>query len=266
MSANYLNTKRFRTELLLGVEIMNYPIDSYELRARYAPGFIISSPFLITLWTCAPTEFKDLSVFAGGIISIIFWYCLAMFVRYCGKTAEDELWNEWSGNPAARLLLWCDENIHDDLKKQYHSLIQKHLSLPLSSKGDENSDATNAFNRAQQAFYRIRGILRKHDASGLWFVDLAEYGFARNLYGSRIVWRIVSISMLIVSGGFLIKQWNNLVFLGFLINCSMLVSAFYFGGKVMKKMAKDVALRYGQHSLESFQNIAASGAIDNEGD
>ena len=33
--------------------------------------------------------------------------------------------------------------------------------------------------------------------------------------------------------------------------------------KVMKKMARDIAFRYGQHSLESFQNIALSGIIDN---
>ena len=84
-----------------------------------------------------------------------------MFVRYCGKIAEIELWNDWGGNPAASLLLWKNEIIHDDLKQQYHTLIETHLSLPMFSREEEKTDKTTAGKKSKQAFYRIRGLLRK---------------------------------------------------------------------------------------------------------
>ena len=187
-----------------------------------------------------------------------------MFVRYCGKIAEIQLWNDWGGNPAANLLLWNNEIIHDDLKQQYHELIKTYLSLLMFSREEERSDETTAVERSKQAFCRVRGLLRKYDPAGLWFTDLAEYGFSRNLYGSRVVWRIIAGLMVCTSGLFLFREWNNLIFLGFMINSGMLFFSFYFGGNVMKKMAEDIAYRYGQHSWESFQNIAISSVTQSD--
>lgn len=237
---------------------MNFPIDSYELRARYAPGLIISTPFLITLWTCAPSEFQGLSAFSGGIISVIMWYCVAVFVRYCGKCIEPELWEEWGGNPATNFMLWQDQHIGNDLKEQYHEIISEKLKLPMSTLEEEVSDKFTAIKRTQQAFSKIKGILRKNDSSGLWAIDNAEYGFARNLYGARKAWLAISIAMSLISFVFTCKQWNNLVVLGLMINISMVYFAWHFGGKVLKKMTYDIAIRYSQHVWESFMAITST--------
>jgi len=242
---------------------MTFPIDNYELRARYAPSLIVVAPFLITLWTCAPSEFQGLSAFTGGILSLIMWYCLAMFVRFFGKKVEPQLWDEWGGNIAANLMLWENKFFNDELKKQYHDAILKYLSLTMSTKDEELLSKETAEKRCIQAFIRVRGVLRKFDPTGLWATDNAEYGFARNIYGSRKAWRFISIFMTGISAIFLFMNWNNLIFLGLCINLSMIYFSFYFGGIVMKSMAKELALRYAQHSWESFLNIARTDNIAN---
>jgi len=234
---------------------MNFPIDSYEIRARYAPALIISSPVLITLWTCSPTEFHQLSAVAGGVISLVLWYCLAVFVRYKGKAVEPELWDEWGGNLAANYILWGNKGLNDDLKRQYREAVENHLSLPLATKQEESADIERAHDLAKQAFLRVKGFLRKHDPAGLWWIDLAEYGFARNLYGSRGAWKLISFTMATVAGYFLWNEMSPIILVGFLLNISMLYASFYYGGKVMKKTAKSIACRYVEHSWESFLNI-----------
>lgn len=236
---------------------MNFPIDSYEMRARYAPALIIASPILITLWTCSPTEFHQLSAFAGGVISLVLWYCLAVFVRYRGRVVEPGLWEEWGGNLAANYILWDNHLLNEDLKRQYREAVENHLSLPLATREEEKADPEQAQKMANQAFHRVKGALRKHDPNGLWWIDLAEYGFARNLYGSRNAWKIISIVMVMVSGLFLWSEWSNIVVIGFLLNFAMLVASFRFGGIIMKQAAQQIATRYVEHSWESFLNIVS---------
>lgn len=186
---------------------------------------------------------------------MVLWYCLAVFVRYKGRAVEPELWDEWGGNLAANYILWENKGLNDDLKKQYREAVEKRLSLPLATRQEESADKERARELAKQAFVRIRGFLRKHDSAGLWWIDLAEYGFARNLYGSRNAWKLISLIMTTVAGYFFWNERSLIVLIGFLINISMLYASFHYGGKIMKKTAKGIACRYVEHSWESFLNI-----------
>jgi hypothetical protein len=57
---------------------MEFPIDSYDLKARYAPGLLLALPVLITLWTCFNKEIKDISTLVGILLSAAITYGLSV--------------------------------------------------------------------------------------------------------------------------------------------------------------------------------------------
>ncbi|GFK95414.1 hypothetical protein NNJEOMEG_03277 [Fundidesulfovibrio magnetotacticus] len=241
---------------------MNFPIDSYELRARYAPSLIVVTPFLITLWACAPTEFQGVAAFSGGILSIVVWYSFSVFVRYCGKRAEKQIWNEPSEKPVVSFLLWNNNMIGRDLKMQYHKVIYDCLHLPTWSPEFEEGDPLKAAQYGRQAFVRAKGVVRRLDPNGLWYIDLADYGFARNLYGARWYWVGVSVCMSFTSLFLvLLGRSSDMLILGLIMNIFMLLFSFVFG-RVLGDLSKEIALRYAQHFWESFLNLSENVNYD----
>lgn len=231
---------------------MDFPIDSYEMRARYAPGFILAAPLLVTLWTCAPVEFQGLSNVASGIFSMIVWYSLTMVVRNLGKMIENKEWERLGGNPAAVYILWKNKDIGEEQKKKYHEAVYEKLGLPLSSIVEEADNPDLATERAKQAFKMVKGYNRKNDPKGLWYTDLGDYGFVRNLYGASIVWMVVSLLMALFSFYLYCTQAGVAVLIGFVFNIGMLVFSFYYKFWAAKKLIGHVAKKYAEHSWESF--------------
>jgi hypothetical protein len=46
---------------------LKIPIDSYEMKARFAPALVLSLPVLVSLWSCYQTEYTALSKVTEGI-------------------------------------------------------------------------------------------------------------------------------------------------------------------------------------------------------
>ncbi len=70
---------------------MQFPVDSYDLKARYAPGLLLSLPVLLTFWTCFNTEIKEVSGVIGTLLSGVLVYALSAIVRGFGKRLEPKL-------------------------------------------------------------------------------------------------------------------------------------------------------------------------------
>jgi len=64
---------------------MQFPVDSYDLKARYAPGLLLSFPVLVAFWACLNTEIKGISGLIGGLLSAVLVYALSTVVRGFGK-------------------------------------------------------------------------------------------------------------------------------------------------------------------------------------
>jgi hypothetical protein len=58
----------------------------------------------------------------------------------------------------------------------------------LLTEKEENADPKRADELITQAFNRIRTEIRNKDPNGLWFIENVNYGFYRNLLGSRKLW------------------------------------------------------------------------------
>jgi len=235
---------------------MKFPIDSYDIKARYAPALLLSLPIIITFWTCFPKEVEAISKLLSGILSGTILYALSVVIRALGLKVEPELWKSWGGAPSTIIVSWSDSRLGNDLKAKIHQIVHSHLGLPMPSKEEEAADSSKAHDLIGQAFSRVKGLIRKKDKAGLWSVANAEYGFARNLYGSRGLWLIISCIMTFLSAGILWRQFNALVFLGFMINIVILVSCVILGWFILPAYTERVGFRYAEHAWESFLNIA----------
>lgn len=235
---------------------MKFPADTYDIKARYAPGLIVALPFLITFWTCFHNEAKALSGPLGGVISIIVWYLMSVSVRFCGKRIEQNLWITWGGAPSSILVLWSDKRLGVDLKIKYHEMAEKTLGMPMPNKALEQSNPQETADLIDQVFHRVKGILRQYDKDGLWSVANAEYGFARNLYGSRLIWLSICILMTTTSATLIYFSYSSLKLIGLTLNLLNLFCCVVVGWFVLPKLTKEIGFRYAEHAWESFFNIA----------
>ncbi|NQT56521.1 MAG: hypothetical protein HQ551_09865 [Desulfobacteraceae bacterium] len=233
-----------------------FPVDSYDLKARYAPALIVSLPVLITLWTCFFPEIQSISKLVGGILSAAILYFISVLVRAYGKNIEPGLWESWGGAPSTQIVSWKNQRIGEDLKGKYHKCVRKDSDLPMLTKEEEEADPEKAKAMIEDAFKRVKGVIRKHDKDGLWSIANAEYGFARNLYGSRLLWLILSIVSLVVSGLFLWVNFSNLVLIGFVLLILNVLACVIFSWRMLPAYTKQVAYRYAEHAWESYCNIA----------
>lgn len=232
-----------------------FPIDSYEMKARYAPALLLSLPVLISLWSCYQVEYTALSNVTNGILSIVIIYVLSVVIRSLGRRAEPKLWASWGGAPSTVLVSWQDTRLGEELKGLYLQAVRDKLNLPVSSKEEEKADPGQAAKLIDQAFQRIKGVIRQKDKEGLWSVANADYGFARNLYGSRVLWLLISSLMVILSAYNLYSSFSNIILIGLIINLLFLFACIYFGWFILPEYTKQVASRYAEHAWESFYNI-----------
>jgi hypothetical protein len=233
---------------------LKLPLDYYELKARVAPAIFLSVPVLLTLWSCFKEEFTGLSDIFKGIISLVIIYVFSIIVRASRKKIEPELWESWGGAPSIQIVSWKNEIIGNELKELYLQAVREKLRLPAPTKEEEEADPIRAADLNKQAFKRIQGIIRQKDKDGLWSIANADYGFARNLLGSRMLWFIISAVMSIISGYSLYSEFSKPILIGLVANAVMVLASIYVGWYILPEYTRQVAFRYAEHSWESFYN------------
>lgn len=234
---------------------MKLIFDSYDLKARIAPAFLVSLPLFTSLTTCFDWPGPVLGKILGGSIWLIVFYAISIPIRNNGNSIEPELWESWGGPPSTIILRWSDHRISKELKQQYHSAVKDYLNLPMLSEEEENIDPKRADDLIDQAFRRVRTELRTQEPNGLWFVENINYGFYRNLLGSRKLWLIISMAGILINGYFTDKTNNKLIIGGLIVNSVIFLFSIYMGWFVLPKSVKHAAFRYAENSWESFLNI-----------
>ena len=171
-------------------------LDYYEIRARFIPTLIVGMPVIFTLnFILIGRNVETIPLVGSNIVFlIIFIYPFSFVVRHCGRKIENKLWFSWDGPPSTRFLRWRDCFFGGEYKTQLHDAIRKDLHLNLSTDQEEKADPELADSKIDQAFVQVRSMLRLHDPHGLSYKHNAEYGFNRNLIGSRIIWILISIA------------------------------------------------------------------------
>src|SRR5689334_22628991 len=112
-------------------------LDPYELKARIAPGLILSVAVLVDVVYTAPL-LSNIPLFAAtGICSLALIYGLGNFARARGEVIESKLWSSWGGPPSTRFLRYRDTQFRDGLKSSIREELSKRFSLTLLTADEE---------------------------------------------------------------------------------------------------------------------------------
>lgn len=230
--------------------------DPYEFRARVSPAILVSISPVITLMSSLALlqDSPDLilRLLGGSSVVVVFIYLLTFIVRKYGSDYESQLWKEWDGPPSTRFLRWRDPTFDDEMKKKLHNAVMRVCDIKLYSLKEEEEDPEAADTRISQAFMQVRAIVRKDDPKGLWLSHNSEYGFHRNLIGSRKPWVILTIVGTIICAGLWYLSCNVSLLYGFVLNSILLISTILLGWKFLPRSAEITANRYGESIWGSF--------------
>jgi hypothetical protein len=227
-------------------------LDEYELKARIVPGVIIAIPLLADIAYAASTVRNWPGFAAVGICGAAIAYGLGYLVRERGRAIEPKLWLGWNGPPSVRLLRHRDRTLGPELKGSVYAALTKKLSVTLMTIAEEDANPRRADEAISDAFRRVRAFLRASDPSGLWFKNNIEYGFSRNLLGSRAIWLSSSLGGIGFAVLYALKTGRSIMNAASLIGFLSLACATYIGWVVLPRITKLIADRYGELAWLAF--------------
>lgn len=174
-------------------------IDPYELKARVLPALIQISP-LVPLFVGVPVLDADItgSGTLSGLLFLAFTVLSSSAVRPMGKRLENRLIDNWGGLPTTIMLRHSDSSINPETKKRYHAALQTLLpesDWPTTETEQLNPVAADAV--YESAIDAVRERTRDREKYRLVFAELGNYGFARNLRGSRPIGLVLAVLLLI---------------------------------------------------------------------
>lgn len=183
-------------------------------------------------------------------------YIASFFVRYNGQKIESSVWNSWNGAPSTRFMRWSDQTFGNELKRKLHRTVKLSCDIDLKSKGEELNDPLAADKKIIQAFSEVRAIVRLKDPNVVWLIQNAEYGFHRNLYGSRWAWLILS-SLGILVCSYAWSMWkSDTILLGVVLNNISFLAAILFEWYYIPKFMYWAANRYAESLWTTFLVLA----------
>ncbi len=172
--------------------------DAYTLNARVKPVLIIIFPMfsIILIWF---PETRD--SYNTVITLIISFGILSLFSNYfatVGRKKEILLFHKMGGNPATTLLRHNDNTIDKLTKNRYHSFLSGRLSTTFPSIEDEKGNSELTDEVYDSAIRYLRNFSRDNVKYPLVFKENMNYGFARNLYSSKLFGVTITIISLIL--------------------------------------------------------------------
>ncbi|OPY48443.1 MAG: hypothetical protein A4E48_02746 [Methanosaeta sp. PtaU1.Bin060] len=229
-------------------------LDQYEIRARISPSVVVSLPLAVTLFIGAYEVSNSLTdtVLGAGVIYTILIYGISIFIRGFGHKIEQALWKSWGGPSSVRVMRWSDSLFGDEQKLQFHDAVRDKCSIVLSTRDEEKRSPKDADWKISQAFLQVRAILRRCDKEGLWSKHNAEYGFQRNLLGSRVIWLLFSILGSIGCWTSWTYEKANIWILGLAINLLWAIASIICGWYLLPKFIRFSADRYAESAWSSF--------------
>jgi hypothetical protein len=231
-------------------------LDPYEIKARIAPGLILSVAVLVDVVVTAPV-LSNLPIFAAtGILSLALIYGLGNYARARGAGIQPKLWAAWGGEPSTRFLRLRDPHFGDGLKTSLRNEIARRFGTQLLPLDEEAKNAELADREIVDSFRRVRSYLRQKDPDGLWQKQNIEYGFCRNLLGCRASWMVLSLIALGFALGNAARNGQSLVSAGSIVGCISFLCAIYVGWLVLPTATRRVAEAYAESAWMAFLNVS----------
>ena len=235
-----------------GFRMIEKWLDPYDLKARIVPGLLIVFPILIDALYSAPV-LSNWSVFAASsVCGFALVYSLGLLARDLGDRIQEELWESWGGAPSTRFLRYRDGTFGENLKNLIWVGIVAEFSVPPLTAEQEAMNPALADKEIADIFKRVRHYLRDKDANGLWKTHNIEYGFYRNLLGSRVPWLIVAITSTAFAVVFALRTGSTPINPASLLNLVASVCAIYLGWAILPGATKRAAEQYAESAWMAF--------------
>ncbi len=225
--------------------------DRYERYARVYPAILLVMPFVIVSYSITPLFEGPIftKLLANSTIVIALLVFFSNIVRGFGKKIEPKMWQEWGGSPSTRFLRKNDEKFNSSTKERFYKKILENTGIDLTS------DTTDK--KIEQAFVTVRETLRRRDREGLWIKSNREYGFDRNLLGSKMLLVIFSFigSLICFILIYFFPDDSTKLLIGGGLNLVYGIVAIIFGWFVLPGLTKGVAERYAEQAIMAYLSI-----------
>jgi hypothetical protein len=231
-------------------------IDGYDWKARLIPTAILLFPVSCTIYYFFPGVLSNPLQLAGSsILAFAFVYLASMFFRDRGVRYAKQFWEERGGLPSTRFGRMRDRFFGTDQKIRIQLAVLESFGIRLLSLAEESEYPEVADRRIMDAFREVKEFLRRCDGCGLVEKHGAEYGFVRNLCGSRLIFVVEAISGIVVCG--FKGSWPHWTLTsGCLANAILLVLWLPFAWLVLPRMLMLNAEAYAGRAWVTFLGLA----------
>jgi hypothetical protein len=176
-------------------------IDGYDWKARLIPTAIILLPLFWTFYCFYPGVLDSPLQLAGSsLLSFALVYLVSMFFRDLGVRYARRFWDERGGMPSTRFGRMRDSFLSHDQKRRIQLAVMMQFGIRLMTLEEECEYPAVADRKIMDAFREIKEFLRRCEGCGLVEKHGAEYGFLRNLCGSRMVFVVHAVGGIVVCG------------------------------------------------------------------
>jgi hypothetical protein len=176
-------------------------VDAYDWKARLIPTAIILLPSFSTIFYFYPRIMSNPLQLAGSsFLAFALIYLASMFFRHLGVRYARRFWEERGGLSSTRFGRMRDSFLSRDQKNRIQIEVLNRFGIKLMSLEEECERPALADRRIMDAFREIKEFLRRWDGCGLVDKHGAEYGFVRNLCGSRMIFVVQSVGGIIMCG------------------------------------------------------------------
>ena len=231
-------------------------IDGYDWKARYIPTVILLAPLLCTAYYFYPGVLANPLRLAGSsLLSFAVIYLASMFFRYRGVRYARRFWDGRGGLPSTRFGRMRDSFLSRAQKNRLHFIVMNRFGIRLLTLEEEGEFPALADRKIMDAFREIKEFLRRCDGCALVEKHGAEYGFVRNLCGSRIIFVVQAVGGILLCG---FKQsWLHWTFTsGCWANIILLVLWVPFAWLVLPRMLMLNADAYAGRAWVTFLSVA----------
>ncbi|AYV68916.1 hypothetical protein C2I06_19795 [Niallia circulans] len=176
------------------MEVIQNLFDPYELKARISPAILTLLPLCLStiLWYPNLLDALNTTFTLAGIIIILFVF--SKVSRNMGFKKQKRLLKEWGGFPTTIMLRHTDPTLDPLTKERYHNFLKEKVpNIKMPTQEEELEDQEYYDINYNSAVAWLRENTRDKTIYPILHVDNANYGFARNTYGIKVIGIFVCI-------------------------------------------------------------------------
>jgi hypothetical protein len=160
-------------------------VDTYSIKARLQPEFLVLLPVILAITAWLPTQLSLWKTISSFAVYCGLWVLLAEMGRDLGRKKQARLWQKWSGAPTTRLLRHRNTTLDPITLARYHSFLANAINRRFPSRPEEQADHNTADSFYESATKYLLEATRDEAKFPLVLKENISYGFRRNLWGMK---------------------------------------------------------------------------------